>query len=307
MKSTNKPSKSKKVKDCSESEIPSTYAAIKMKYSDDLLSPTFRLHLVWGEGHMVGLGKKTHYFRSSYRNIKCPYCSSHFSANKERVRHINWEHLGSYNETTEEFNKGIRLIDVSKLSPETRKDLKSIILPPESCESPVSLNPSVVSHNAKVAKHNTKVTKKKTNKKKISPNSLPGAKCSVSSSVPGIGNLVSSVPRASVIMSSGKAPQSPQMSADSRQEVVAVPDSNAPAPMSQPSQSLISPLQGMQELSDSLAPYRRQLQVIYNESFIPTDLTSCQVLLKELLHNHLNMSQLALFPDIVEGVTRQSL
>ena len=63
----------------------------------------------------------------------------------------------------------------------------------------------------------------------------------------------------------------------------------------------------MQELSDSLAPYRRQLQVIYNESFITTDLTSCQVLLKELLHNHLNVSQLALFPGIAAGVARQSL
>ena len=257
---------------------------------------------------MIGLGTKTHYFRSSYRNIKCPYCSSHFSANKERVRHINWDHLGEYNETTEEFNKGIRLIDVSKLSEATRKDLKSIILPPESCESPVSLNTKVVTHNAKVVKHNTKVTKKKTIKKKISPNSLPGAKCSVSSSVPDIGNLISSVPRASVIMSSRKAPQSPQMSADvSRQEVVAVPDSNVSAQLSQPSQSLISPLQGMQELSDSLAPYRRQMEVIYNESFIPNDLNSCQVLLRELLRNHLDMSQLALFPDIVERVTRQSL
>ena len=126
--------------------------------------------------------------------------------------------------------------------------------------------------------------------------------------MPDIGNLVSSVPRASVIMSSRKAPQSPQMSADvSRQEVVAVPDSNVSAQLSQPSQSLISPLQGVQELSDSLAPYRRQMEIIYNESFIPNDLNSCQVLLRELLRNHLDMSQLALFPDIVERVTRQSL
>ena len=83
--------------------------------------------------------------------------------------------------------------------------------------------------------------------------------------------------------------------------------SNVSAQLSQPSQSLISPLQGMQELSDSLAPYRRQMEVIYNESFIPNDLNSCQVLLRELLRNHLDMSQLALFPDIVERVTRQSL
>ncbi len=165
----------------------------------------------------------------------------------------------------------------------------------------------MVSNDVKVSKHHTKVTKRKINKKKISPNSLPDTQCVVSSSVPGIGNPASSVPRPSVIMLSGKSLQSSQLSVDSEQEVVAVPDSVSPVPLSQPLQSLISPLQEMQELSDSLAPYRRQLQVIYNESFIPTDLTSCQVLLKELLHNHLNMSQLALFPDIAEGVAHQSL
>ena len=307
MKSTNKPSKSKKVKDCSESEIPSTYVAIKKKYSDDLLSPTFRLHLVWGEGHMIGLGKNAKYFRSSYRNIKCPYCSSHFSANKERIRHIDFEHPRSYNETTEEFNKSVCLIDVSKLSPETRKDLKSIIIPPESYKSPVSPNPRVVSHNLKVAKHTTKVTKRKPNKKKISPNSLSVTQCSVPSSSPDGRDLASSAPRPSVIMLSGNSTKSSQLSVDSEQEVVAVPESVSLAPLAQPLQSLMSPLQEMQELSDSLAPYRRQLQVIYNESFIPTDLTSCQVLLKELIHNHLNDSQLVIFPVIAAGVARKSL
>ena len=105
MKSTKKSIKSKEVKGCSEDEIPSTYAAIKEKYSDELLSPTFRLHLEFGHGHMIGLKKNAHYFRSSYKNIKCPYCCSSFSANKERIRHIDFKHPRSYNETTEEFNK----------------------------------------------------------------------------------------------------------------------------------------------------------------------------------------------------------
>ena len=311
MKSTTKPSKSKKVKDCSggenlSTENLSTYAAIKEKYSDDLLSPTFRIHLVWGEGHLIGLGKNAKYFRSSYSNIKCPYCSSHFSANKERIRHTEFKHPRSYNETTEEFDKSVRQIDVSKLSPETRKNLKSIIIQPESYESPVSPIPRVVSHNLKVAKHTTKVTKRKPNKKKISPNSLSVNQCSVSSSSPDGRDLASFAPRPSVIMLSGNSAKSSQLSVNSEQEVVAVPEFGSPAPLAQPLQSLMSPLQE-QELSDSLAPYRRQLQVIYNESFIPTDLTSCQVLLKELIHNHLNVSQLALFPVIAAGVARKSL
>ena len=127
MKATTKSRKTKSTQKCSKScEIPSTYAAIKTKYPDDLISPTFRLHLKWGEGHMIGLGTRTSYFRSSYKSIKCPYCNSTFSANKERVRHINWSHLGEENETTEEFNKGLRLININQLSDVTRKDLKSI-------------------------------------------------------------------------------------------------------------------------------------------------------------------------------------
>ena len=200
---------------------------------------------------MIGLGTRTSYFRSSYKSIKCFYCDSTFSANKERVRHINWKHPDDENETTEDFNKGLRLINVNQLSDTTRKDLKSIILPYES-----------------LVPHNTKVVKKKAVTKKFSPNSLPGVRCSVSSSVPDVGSLASST-------------------ADvSGQEVMS------------------SPLQRTRELDDSLIPFRRQMEIVYNESFIPDDLNSCQVLLREILVNHFDISQYALtLQHLLDGMS----
>ena len=112
--------------------------------------------------------------------------------------------------------------------------------------------------------------------------------------MPDVGSLASSTSRASVIVSSSTASQSPQISADvSGQEVVSMSDSSSFAQLPLPSQFLGSPLQRTRDLDVSLIPFRRQMEIVYNESFIPDDLNSCQMLLREMLVNHFDISQYA--------------
>ena len=83
-----------------------------------------------------------------------------------------------------------------------------------------------------------------------------------------------------------------------------MPDSNTLAQLSLPSQFLSSPLQRTRELDDSLIPFRRQMEIVYNESFIPDDLNSCQVLLREILVNHFDISQYALtLQHLLDGMS----
>ena len=66
-------------------KIPTTYKGIVDKYEDEMMSPTFRYHVKWGSGHIIGCKTSSSYFGSNHKSIKCEFCKLSFFANKERV------------------------------------------------------------------------------------------------------------------------------------------------------------------------------------------------------------------------------
>ena len=159
--------KSKNIaKSAKNAKIPTTYLGILSKYEDEMLSPTFRYHVKWGSGHIIGMKTSSMYFRSNSKAIKCDFCRKCFYANKERIRHVKMKHPEKVNvkESSDQFNFGLRKINVNLLNDETRESPWMILLP---FEHPVP--------------RSKRVTKKKL---KISPSPTEADEpaCSVSSS-----------------------------------------------------------------------------------------------------------------------------
>ena len=123
-----------KMKDKSKNipkNIPTTYLGVLRAYEDEMLSPAYRYHIAWGSGHILGMKTSSMYFRSNTKSIKCDFCKVCFHANKERCRHIKIKHPDKVNlkESSEQFNFGLRKIDVNLLNDETRELPWMILLP----------------------------------------------------------------------------------------------------------------------------------------------------------------------------------